>query len=359
MGFACRHIDLGAQSSANFTHLSITHAIEAFIIINWFFTLVILILSLTKVNWECENLEEHRMDAKLLMAYTQFGLSILLIGLLAGYFQLWTEGEPVLDTSIVNLTAGFGILFAVLQCVSGASMIQQCGTLCPGQVGETVSGLLKVVNSFGVIAFGFACRCIYVTAPASPGPSAHLIAAESFIIVNFFVSLACSYATAMDKLNWDSDNSIRGKRHGGLVYGLLQTIFAIVLFGLLAGLIEMLTEANDDMSSVSLNAAGPWMVLFGILFAVLEVFAGFTMLQAATKKMPGLNASTVDVTNKVAMAVGALAFGFACRHINLFIRKGASGNQSPLVHAIESFIIINFFLTWIIEIRTVKGRIEW
>jgi hypothetical protein len=101
------------------------------------------------------------------------------------------------------------------------------------------------------------------------------------------------------------------------------------------------------------------MVWFGLLFAILEFFAGCTMLESGTKKLAGLNPSSVSVTNKVALAIGVLAFGFACRHINLHQRFGGEGPRASLVHAIEAFIIINFFLTWFIDILCVKGKVEW
>jgi len=67
MGFACRHISLGARTDTSTTHYRITHAIEAFIIINWFIVMLVLILSLVsqKVHWDCENLEEHRITRRM------------------------------------------------------------------------------------------------------------------------------------------------------------------------------------------------------------------------------------------------------------------------------------------------------
>jgi len=187
-----------------------------------------------------------------------------------------------------------------------------------------------------------------------------VIAIESFIIINFIYALFTAWATHHGHLNWDNENTVQGKQHKGHLFGVLQAIFAIVLFGLLAALIEDLTSANGDATKVGLNAAGPWMVMFGLLFAVFEVFAGFTILEHGSKKMPGLSPASVMVTNKVAWAIGALAFGFACRHINLGERKDMpSGDHTPLVHAIESFIIINFFLTAGVELLALWGRIEW
>jgi hypothetical protein len=253
-------------------------------------------------------------------------------------------------------------MFAVLQAVSGVAMIQQCGYGAPGQMPETVHALLKVVIAFGVIAFGFACRSIYLTRSRDDRPesgaSAHLIAIQSFVIINFIVSLYLNYASSHGVLNWDNYNTTIGKRTKGMIFGVLQLIFSIVLFGLLAGLLQGLT-ANESESTQSINAAGKYMVWFGLLFAVLEFFAGCTMLESGTKKLSGLNPSSVSVTNKVTFAIGALAFGFACRHINLYQRFGREGARQPLVHAIESFIIINFFLTWFIDVLCVKGKIEW
>jgi hypothetical protein len=252
----------------------------------------------------------------------------------------------------------FAILFAVLQAMSGVAMLQQCGRHCPGQLGETVASLLKVVNAFGVIAFGFACGSIYISSQSSPLPSAHLIAIQSFVIINFLYCLVVAYGTAYNHVNWDSQNTTTGKRWSGTVPGIVQTIFAIVLFGLLAGLLQKLTASEKDAMD-SLNAAGEYMVWFGLLFSVLQFFAGVTMIEVGLKKFSGVNSSSVSATNKVALAIGALAFGFACRHINLSDRKGQTGGEQPLVHAIESFIIINVVLTWVIDILYGRGKIEW
>jgi len=257
----------------------------------------------------------------------------------------------------------------VLEAISGVAMIQQCGFGAPGQMPETVHALLKVVIAFGLIAFGFACRSIYLTEHSYLGASygasypfssapAHLIAIQSFVIINFIVCVFLTYASSHGVLNWDNFNTTIGKRCPGFIFGVLQLIFSIVLFGMLAGFIQGFT-ANEQEFTDSVNVAGKYMIWFGLLFAVLEFFAGCTMLESGIKKLDGLNPSSVSVTNKVALAIGALAFGFACRHINLFERSGREGGQQPLVHAIESFIIINFFLTWLIDILCVRGRIEW
>jgi len=265
-----------------------------------------------------------------------------------------------MPTASTTILINFAIMFAVLQAISGVTMIQQCGKGAPGQMAETVHGLLKVVNSFGVIAFGFACWSIYITthSPMAAGTSPHLIAIQSFVIINFIFCLYLSYASAHGMLNWDNNNTTEGKRIKGHIFGFAHLIFSIVLFGLLAGLLQGLT-ANDSDSTKSLNAAGMYMVSFGLLFSVLEFFAGCTMLESGSKKFGGMNPSAVSVTSKVTLAIGALAFGFACRHINLFDRKGSQEPRTPLVHAIESFIIINFFLTWVIDVLSVKGKIEW
>jgi len=247
----------------------------------------------------------------------------------------------------------------VLQAVSGIAMIQQCGYGAPGQMPETIHALLKVVIAFGIIAFGFACRSIYVTTHSAYLASPHLIAIEAFVIINFIATLYLAHASSAGRLNWDNYNTTIGDRAPGFVFGVLQVIMSIVLFGLLAGLLEGLT-ANESDSTSSINIAGKYMVWFGLLFAVIEFFAGCTMLESGVKKLGGLNPSSVSVTNKVALALGALAFGFTCRHINLHERSGRDGlPREPLVHAIEAFIILNFILTWAIDWLCVRGKIEW
>jgi len=319
----------------------------------------VLLLCSFRVHWDCENAEEHRMTRRMAAGYAQLALALVLIGLLASFFQGITERRVYLLAS-TSLLINFAIMFAVLQAISGVTMIQQCGHGAPGQMAETVHALLKVVIAFGVIAFGFSCRSIYVSSHLTPyGAGAHLIAIESFVIINFIFCLYLSYASAHGSLLWDNFNTTEGKRTKGLIFGVLHLIFSIVLFGLLAGLLQGLT-AGDSASVQSLNAAGTYMVWYGLLFAVLEFFTGCTMIESFTKRLHGMNPSAVSVTSKVTLAIGALAFGFACRHINLGQRYGPQhAPRTPLVHAIESFIIINFFLTWLIDVLSVKGRIEW
>jgi len=304
-----------------------------------------LVLSLmsNRVCWDCENLEEHRITRRMTAGYTQTFLAIILIGLLAAYFQHYTERYMNISTA-TEIFLIFAIMFAVLQAISGIAMIQQCGYGAPGQMPETVHALLKVVIAFGIVAFGFACRSIYISRRISFGPffDPLLVAIQSFVIINFIVSLYLSFASSSGVLNWDNYNTTIGDRAKGFIFGILQLIFSIVLFGLLAGLLQGLT-ANDREYTESINVAGKYMVWFGMLFAVLEFFAGCTMLESGTKKLSGLNPSSVSVINKVTLAIGALAFGFTCRHINLHERFEPDGPKEPLVHAIEAFIILNFF----------------
>jgi hypothetical protein len=284
-------------------------------------------------------------------------LAVILIGLLSAFFQFYTERWIVI-TATTEIFLVFAIMFAVLQAVSGVAMVQQCGSGAPGQMPETIHALLKVVIAFGIIAFGLACQSIYATTHSVYYASPHLVAIESFVIINFIACLYFSHASTKGNLIWENFNTSVGRRLPGFLFGVLQVVFSIVLFGLLAGLLEGLT-ANESDSTSSLNVAGKYMVWFGLLFAVLEFFAGCTMLESGAKKLGGLNPSSVSVTNKVTLALGALAFGFACRHINLGERAGVDFPRTPLVHAIESFIIINFILTWAIDFLCVRGKIEW
>jgi len=303
--------------------------------------------------------DEHALTRKHTLSYTQFWLALILIALLSGYFQLWTEGYQIDLTPTVDLMTGFAILFAVLQGITGVAMMQQCGMGSPGVPGETILGLLRVTNSFGVIAFGFACRTIYETSKASP--NAHLVAIESFVIINFFYSLFLSYTINFFpnlQINWSFEVALI-KGIPGLAFGVLHLIFSIVLFGLIAGILENVTGNSGDTKSNGLNAAGPWMVLFALLFSVLEFWTGITFL--VFKRLAMLNPSVAAVTSKVTLAFGALAFGFACRHINIGIRfpSDAPADKVAIVHAIESFIIINFFLTWLIDTLNNRGKIEY
>jgi len=290
------------------------------------------------------------------VGYTLFFLALILIGLLSGYFHLWTEGFTVGLTPTTDLMTGFAILFAVLQCLTGLVMMQMLGMGAPGHASETILGLFRVTNSFGVIAFGFACRDIYITAPSS---SAHLVAIQSFIIINFIFSLVVQFATVHGHFRWEQVAG-SGKKLGPAI-GAVKLVFSIVLFGLLAGITENVTADQGNTAKNGLNAAGSWMVLFGLLFSVLEFFGGITMLSLAKAAL--LDASVAHVVNKVTLAFGAVAFGFACRHINLGCAngppQGAGADKTAIVHAIESFIIINFVFTLVFELLHNKGKAEY
>lgn len=358
MGFASRHINLGALTDGSWVYVNITHAIEAFIIINWAFVIFALFASMTKVNWDCENAEDHKVTRRSAAALLQFDLSLILIGLLSAFFQLWTGGYYENVGASDNYFMCFAILFAVLQAISGLAMLQQCGHRTPGQPSETVHALLKVAIAFGLIAFGFACRSIYLSTHGEQPAPALFVAIQSFVIINFFVTLFLAYFTSSGCLCWKHDSpATEGKRSKGMMFGVAQFVFSVVLFGLLAGMYAKLT-GEDEGAIKSLNAAGDFVMAFGLLFAVLEFFSGVTMIESSLKKFHELDVGTVATTSKVTLAVGALAFGFACRHINLGI-DAATGSETPLVHAIESFIIINFFLTWLIDALSVRGKIEW
>jgi len=249
----------------------------------------------------------------------------------------------------------------VLQAMSGWAMIQQSGNGAPGQLPETIHGLLKVVLAAGAIACGFAIRNIYLhNHIGTTDTSAHLAAIEAFVIISFIVTCYLTYASDQGMLDWQNMNTSIGGRVSGFIFGILQLIFSIVLFALLAALLQGLT-ANDSNYTTSINSAGKYMVWFGLLFSVLEFFAGCTMMESSTKKLSGVNPSSVSIVNKVTLAAAWLAFGFACRHINIWEQYYGpyEGPKGSLVHAIESFIIINFFLSLAIDILCVKGRIEW
>jgi hypothetical protein len=259
------------------------------------------------------------------------------------------------------------MLFAVLQLMSGFTMYQQCMRQAPLQNYETVSSLLKITLAFGLLAFGFACRHIYLGAPVGfmRDVFALVIAVESFVIINFFITLWC-HLTACH-FDWCSLPDERTYTKSPLLFAIVQTVLAIILIGLIAGALQRFTERGGDMNAVGFNAAGLWMAGFGIIFAVFEAIAGISMLEVAIKKLRGATVTTVIVTNKVAEAIGFLAMGFACRHIYLGMRDGVYGNDDApsrpddddvsLVHAIEAFLIINCFVTW--AIQSCSSKLAW
>jgi len=147
-------------------------------------------------------------------------------------------------------------------------------------------------------------------------------------------------------------------------FAITQTVLAIILIGLLAAAMQRYTDRGAHPTAVGLNAAGVWMMGFGLIFAVFEAIAGFTMIEQMTKRLKGATVTTVIVTNKVAEAIGFLALGFACRHIYLGMTRGNDGGEHSadegdvaLIHAIEAFLIINGFVTW--AIQSCSSRVAW
>jgi len=258
-----------------------------------------------------------------------------------------------------------------LQMMSGLTMYQHCVRQNPAMTEETVAAVLRVTLAFGVLAFGFACWHIYLSthhtedmtgAVASIEGKSLLVAIESWVIINFFITFFSHIHVRHHAADWagEAQQQTEDKMgFSGAPFAILNTVFGIILIGLLAAETQDLTAApNMDTNAVGLNAAGTYMLGFGLIFAVFQTGAGFTMLEAVTGLFKGTGANLVFATNKVALAIGVLAMGFACRHINLFIRDGAppgaSANNVALVHAIESFLIINFFIAWAIQALSTK-----
>jgi hypothetical protein len=189
-----------------------------------------------------------------------------------------------------------------------------------------------------------------------------MLAILSFVIINFFITLFVHYDVQRTHTYiWACEQQVSTIRP--IIYGLLQLIFGIVLIGLLAAEMHHYTNSGS-LGAVGLNGlAGFYMMLFGLIFAVLEAAAGLAMLERAFEfcRLRSPSANAVFVTNKVALAIGVLAMGFACRHIDLWLEdrrpQGADDSSVALVHAIEAFLIINFFLTW--ALQATSGLVDW
>jgi len=234
----------------------------------------------------------------------------------------------------------------------------------PVQNEQTVSALLRITLAFGVIALGFACRNIYLGLPADSSHFARalMIAIEAWVIINFFITLFVHLDVHTTAYIWVCEQPVcNGKP---IVHGILQLVFGLVLIGLLAAEMHQYTgEANPNLGSVGLyGVAGFYMMLFGLIFAVFEAAAGLAMIERAFEfvRLRNPSANAVFVTNKVALAIGVLSMGFACRHIDLWLeddRANGSASSIALVHAIESFLIINFFLT--LALQMTSGLVDW
>jgi hypothetical protein len=372
MGLACRHANLGFPDGTDLYHKRITNAIEAFIIINWIITTAFAILTmLNLINWDRLDAQYDKFGRQSFITVLEFVTGLVLVGLFAGHFQFLTGGWTTETEAGVNGFTGtmldiFGVMFAVLQVVTGWTMYQQMMRMAPVQNEETVSALLRITLAFGVIAFGFACRSIFVGLPADVThfSRALMIAIQAFVIINFIVTLFVHLdVVTTPTYIWICEQEVcNGKP---IVYGCLQLCFAIVLIGLLAAEMQNFTsQQHPDLGSVGLNGvAGFYMMLFGLIFAVLEAAAGFAMIERAFEfvRLRRPSANAVYVTNKVALAIGVLAMGFACRHIDLFLEDHRLGNPSAtsiaIVHSIESFLIINFFLTW--ALQATSHLVDW
>jgi len=373
MGLACRHIALGSPNGADERHDRITDAIEAFIIINWIITTTFAILTLLNiVNWDRLDAHHDKYTRQSFITMLMLVFGLLLIGLFAGHFQYVTGGWTTETEAGVNGLNGmfldvFGVMFAVLMAMTGFTMYQQMMRTAPVQNEETVSALLRITLAFGVIAFGFACRNIYLGLPSETThfASALITAIEAFVIINFIITLFVHWdVQRTPHYVWVTEQHVCHGRP--LIYGVLQLIFGLVLIGLLAAEMHRYTsQSPPSLGAVGLiGVAGFYMMLFGLIFAVFETVAGLTMIERAFEfvRLRSPSANAVFVTNKVALAIGVLAMGFACRHITLWLQdrrpQGFSDSSfMALVHAIEAFLIINFFLTWALQMTS--GLVDW
>jgi len=304
--------------------------------------------------------KQHRLAVVQILAF------LVLVGLFCGHYQRLTSGSETPAQLGLNGEAGvfldtFGVLFAVLGLVAGFTMFQQSSRGRANQTEEAIAAVLKVTLAFGVLAFAFSCWHIHLGLPPQVDPRGKplMIAIESVIIIDFFLTFFCYINVRNSPNDWacaviDAEN-VENKLPSAPL-GILETVFAIILVGLLAGEMQRLTENTSTMnlSSVGLNNAGLYMMGFGLIFAVFQAAAGFTKLEQMSGVFKGASANLVFVTSKVAVAIGVLAFGFACRHINLDLKngtpQGATSSDMALVHAIESFLIINFLLAAAVEL---------
>jgi hypothetical protein len=103
------------------------------------------------------------------------------------------------------------------------------------------------------------------------------------------------------------------------------------------------TTREQRHDNVGFNGAGAGMFFFGLLFAVLQAVTALTMWIHLAYYLPYLRHSSVMGPLKVTAAVGFIALGFACRHINLGAREDTSERHHRITHTIEAFIIINWF----------------
>jgi hypothetical protein len=369
MGLACRAISLGFPPGTDPYHRRVTIAIESFIIINWIVTSTFAIITMLNiVNWDRLDAFYDKYGRQSFITMLEFITGLLLVGLFAGHFQFLTGGYVTETEAGVNGLTGsfldvFGVMFAVLMVVTGFTMYQQMMLLAPAQNEETVAALLRITLAFGVIAFGFACRNIYVGLPPDTTMFSRALmhAIEAWVIINFFITLFVHWdVQTTPTYVWIAEQVVcTGKP---IVHGLLQMCFALVLIGLLAAEMQHFTsEQVPNLASIGLSGVcGFYMMLFGLIFSVFEAAAGFAMLERQFEfvRLRSPTASAVFVTNKVALAIGVLAMGFACRHIDLFLEdSGPKNGSTPLVHAIESFLIINFFLTY--ALQATSGQVDW
>lgn len=368
MGFACKNIEIGVPEGIEQGQARVLHAIEAFAILNWFFVMTCAFFSSTKqLDWATPVTHHRKAHRKTAFAVATFASSLVLLGTFGALFQLETDGVPEdrigLSPSIGTLFITFGILFAVLQAMTGITMMQQCSKYYQCPSGESVTGMLTISLAIGIVSFGVACRHIYLGVPATANRDhvALVIAAESFVVINFAISLLAAACTGLGTIAWKSEAPAASVR-GLSVLGIFQVGLAVILFGLIGATGQVYTQQEpaemqkpDDAGFVY---AGENLLGFGLIFAVLEGIAGLTMMGQATNKLQGQSLSSTNVVNKVTFAAACLAMGFACRHIYLF-REGPhpSGYFVALLHSIEAFVIINWGFTFAVEISTLVREI--
>lgn len=248
----------------------------------------------------------------------QLALSIVLIGLISGFYSTKSTKVISLNDENTNQFLWFALLFGVVQFVSGFTLVQESFYRDSFRfAGETVTAILKVATALGLLALGFAVTLIHQKKLTSD----NVTASVSFAIINALYTLWLAYG------DFSFDGLLNVSGISGF-FAFFQVVLAVVLIGVTAGDFDDNPVSGDETDVFT----------YVILFAALQLLSGITWWQHLSGKA-AFGIDTVLVTFKIAAATGFIALGYVSR----WIQTGDKRDATETAYA--SFVIINAIFT--------------
>lgn len=247
------------------------------------------------------------------LSVLQILLALTLVGLISGDLN---KGE--VESYLTRHTLWFGLLFGVVQTMSGCTLVEESFGFSVSHSGATAGTLQKLGTGLGVLALGFAGQSIHENGHQNNDVHTAIYA---IIIINSAYNFWLLHGQMTRYPAKDGGKSDP--------LAIVQFSFGILLVGLIAGYLAEHYAINNLISNT---------MVYGLLFGVIQFFSGWFWLDYSRHGRWDL--STVSTLVNLGTGVGFLALGFACKTIDINMIA-----QPDLGTTIYSFIIINSVLS--------------